>query len=522
MTPELRAELLHELGAAEAVGRDPSAVTDLREALALSRDPSMRARIAAELAQILILGGRWGEGMERVRVALAELDERDVEMRARLLALGMSAGLIDAGVAGVSKADEQLARALSRRAPVNGSALSLVLAMTSVARLEDLDKVVGLVEHATESDDVLEQEGSAGWVLPFGLSALVNIDELDRAQALVERMLEVARRRASVPGFESGTLYRGWLSVRRGDLASAEDDLRTAVELGTQHGMWVTVLATFHYGLEALIERPQLGDLAALPEEIKLPGAMHSTLPESWLLEARGRLRLLRHDVGRGIDDLRASCEVLTGLGWRAMMVETARVSLALALPRSDHAEALRLAREELELANASGLPRARGVALRTVGLLEGGDRGIELLRESLAQLETTPSRLEHARTLVELGAALRRDQQRAAAREPLRVGLDLAQRCGAERLASRAEEELRATGARPRRRELAGRDALTASERRVARMAAQGLSNPEIAQSLYVTIKTVEMHLGHAYRKLDVGSRAELAGVLQTDQSGG
>jgi DNA-binding CsgD family transcriptional regulator len=135
--------------------------------------------------------------------------------------------------------------------------------------------------------------------------------------------------------------------------------------------------------------------------------------------------------------------------------------------------------------------------------------------------LEAAPSRLEHARTLVELGAALRRDQQRAAAREPLRVGLDLAQRCGAERLASRAEEELRATGARPRRRELAGRDALTASERRVARMAAEGLSNPEIAQSLFVTIKTVEMHLGHAYRKLDVGSRAELAGVLGPTETG-
>jgi DNA-binding CsgD family transcriptional regulator len=202
-------------------------------------------------------------------------------------------------------------------------------------------------------------------------------------------------------------------------------------------------------------------------------------------------------------------------------MMETGRVSLALALSRSDRPEVLRLAKEELELANASGLPRARGVALRAAGLLDGGSRGIELLRESLALLEATPSQLEQARTLVELGAALRRDQQRAAAREPLRVGLDLAHQCGAERLANRAEEELRATGARPRRRELSGVDVLTASERRVVRMAAEGMSNPQIAQSLFVTIKTVEMHLGHAYRKLDVASRAELEGVLETDQTG-
>lgn len=520
MTPDVRAELLHELGGAEAVGRDPSAVTDLQEALSLSTDPSMRARIVAELAEILILGTQWDAAMELVRAALLELDEGDVEIRARLLALRMSTRLIDAGVPGVSEADEQLAQALSRRAPVNGRALSLVLALTSVARLEDLDQVVGLVEHATESGELLEQEGSAGWVLPFGVSALINIDELDRAQALVERVLEAARRRASVPGFASGTLYRAWISVRRGDLASAEVDLRRALELATEHGVWLGVLATLHYGLEALTERPQLEDLAGPAEEIELPGAMRATAWESWFLEVRGRLRLLRHDVERGIDDLRGSCEVLAKLGWRARMTETGRVSLALALPRSDRAEALRLAKEELEFANASGLPRARGVALRAAGLLEGGARGIELLRESLALLEATPSRLERARTLVELGAALRRDQQRAAAREPLKTGLDLAHRCGAERLAKRAEEELRATGARPRRRELAGRDALTASERRVVRMAADGMSNPEIAQSLFVTIKTVEMHLGHAYRKLDVGSRTELASVLGPDET--
>jgi hypothetical protein len=175
----------------------------------------------------------------------------------------------------------------------------------------------------------------------------------------------------------------------------------------------------------ALTERPQLDDLAALAEEIELPGAVDSTVYESWLLEVRGRLRLLRHDVGRGIDDLRRSREVQTRLGWRPPMTETGPLSLALALPRADRGEALRLAREALELANASGLPRARGVALRAAALLEGSSRGIELLRESLALLEATPSRLEQARTLVELGAALRRDQRRAAAREPLRIGLE-------------------------------------------------------------------------------------------------
>jgi DNA-binding CsgD family transcriptional regulator len=115
----------------------------------------------------------------------------------------------------------------------------------------------------------------------------------------------------------------------------------------------------------------------------------------------------------------------------------------------------------------------------------------------------------------VELGAALRRANQRTEAREPLRAGLDLALGCGATRLADRARTELRATGARPRRESLSGAAALTPSERRVAEMAASGLSNAEIAQALFVTVKTVEGHLSGAYRKLDVRSRTELGDAL-------
>ena len=99
--------------------------------------------------------------------------------------------------------------------------------------------------------------------------------------------------------------------------------------------------------------------------------------------------------------------------------------------------------------------------------------------------------------------------------REPLREGLDLADRCDATALARRARDELAATGARPRKVMLSGADSLTASERRICEMAAAGMSNPEIAQALFVTIKNVEGHLTHAYRKLDIGSRGELAEAL-------
>ena len=129
--------------------------------------------------------------------------------------------------------------------------------------------------------------------------------------------------------------------------------------------------------------------------------------------------------------------------------------------------------------------------------------------------LERSPARLEQARALTDLGAALRRANRRSEARGPLHEALALARRCGAHALAERASTELRAAGGRSSQPERGGVQQLTASERRVAELAADGHSNPEIAQALFVTRKTVETHLGHVYRKLAISGRAELPRAL-------
>lgn len=161
------------------------------------------------------------------------------------------------------------------------------------------------------------------------------------------------------------------------------------------------------------------------------------------------------------------------------------------------------------------GAARPLGVALRTAGLIRGGEKGITLLSEAVSVLAESEAVLEYARALTDYGGSLRRAGQRTAALSPLRLGLDLAHRCGAEALARRARSELLTAGARPRRRVISGVDALTASERRIAEMAAGGSANREIAQALFVTERTVEGHLGNAYRKLDITSRAQLRGAL-------
>jgi ATP/maltotriose-dependent transcriptional regulator MalT len=136
-------------------------------------------------------------------------------------------------------------------------------------------------------------------------------------------------------------------------------------------------------------------------------------------------------------------------------------------------------------------------------------------LAEAADALSGSPAQLEHARTLIALGGALRRGGRRADARAPLGEGLALAERCGAARLVREGGDELRACGARPRSVTRSGVDALTPSERRVCEMAAGGMSNPEIAQALFVTRATVESHLHAAYRKLGVAGRKDLPAAL-------
>ena len=190
-----------------------------------------------------------------------------------------------------------------------------------------------------------------------------------------------------------------------------------------------------------------------------------------------------------------------------------ARTGAAQALLRLGERERARdLAQAELAEVKVFGAPRALGIALRVVGLTHGGSKGIELLIASVASLRNSPAVLERAHSLAELGAALRRDGHRSAAREPLAEALDLAARCGARPLTARVREELKATGARPRREWRTGLEALSPRELRVVQMAAEGRTNREIAYELYVTLKTIEGHLARAYTKLGIERRHQLS----------
>jgi DNA-binding CsgD family transcriptional regulator len=286
--------------------------------------------------------------------------------------------------------------------------------------------------------------------------------------------------------------------------------------IGDALGLAETHLASDH-GARAVIAACRLQQGRFEDAERALSPLVGAVADTAVLLDIRAQLRLAQMRPADALADAlesgrRASMvwgNGAPGVAWRST---AALARLALGEPES----ARTLAEEELELARQSGLMRVIVRDLRVLGLAAQGKRTIELLIEAASAGDAPPARLERIHALVDLGAALRRANQRKVSRDPLRAALELAQRGGASALAGRARDELAATGARPRRAMLSGIEALTPSERRVADLAVGGLTTRHIANALFVTPKTVEFHLRHVYRKMDIpSSRAELVRAL-------
>jgi DNA-binding CsgD family transcriptional regulator len=349
-------------------------------------------------------------------------------------------------------------------------------------------------------------------LIPF--AAIVTLIVTDRpevvdvwAQALAE-----AHRHGSLLSASSTRLWLGFSHLRRGDLAAAEESIRASLDAFTLwgHASYATIHSRCHLAA-VLYERGRLDDAFALLDDLGTvdPGSNAT----GWWLGTRVSLLTAAGRAGEALavaDELAAYSAYMPDparLWWRSLKAE--------ALDRVDRREeALALVRDELEITRAFGAPWSLGRTLRVLGTLER-DAGLDRLREAVDVLDGSTARLEHAKALAALGGALRRTRTPTDAREPLRRALELAGACGAEGLAEHVRSELHAAGARPRRDALSGVESLTPSERRVVDLAAAGRTNRDIAQELYVTPKTVEVHLSNAYRKLGISSRRELERAL-------
>jgi DNA-binding CsgD family transcriptional regulator len=515
-------DLLLELGAAEASAGVDGWVEHLQAAVEAAPDAAAAALAARVLASALNRDQRHAQAVAVLDRAASVLEPVDGALALFLEAAAVVDALNDP-VTAASMGSR--AEALRERARADSEAPPDVLAaaaFSSVLANEPAGVGAELAGRALALMGETLFRGEAPWPSSalFARTALSLLwaEHYPRVRPLLDDSIAQARVTGDSGRLSVGLGTRSWLALRRGDLRAAEADARTALAAGELPAPPLYRVLNRGLLVEALVEQGELETaeqgLAGVDGE-----AQGGSLTATVLRFARGRLRFEQGRAGEALEDFTAVGERLTAgrvscpsfLPWRSA------AALVQAL-LGDNEEAVRLAQEELDLAEAFGAPRTLGVARRACGLVTGGDRGQQLLREAIEAFDRGDAALERARALADLGAALRRRNHRSEAREPLREALDAAHRLGAARLSDYAETELRATGARPRRVVLTGVDSLTASERRVAELASQNLTNREIAQTLFVTSRTVEGHLTSVFRKLRLDSRQELSAALAED----
>ena len=506
-----RRETLLDLGRIEASAGDGEALGHLAEAGSLAADPVERARIALVRGDALFHLVALEECSAVCREAIAELGEADRELRLALEATALNADALR----GVNRGrPAELAEEVSAAVtPGERAVLVHVVADLAATGAEPADAVAALGRRALAGGRLLEEVGPSSPIYIYAGTAMAWTGDHDAVLELTTAGLREARRRGSAIGVSYSAALRSGTALLAGDLALAEADAELVVsELpGADPMAYAAALAWL---IEALIERGRLADARAALERSGMTGELPELGTIDHLLLARGSLARAEGDTELALSEVeevgrraaRARYLNPAAMAWRSR-------SAGLLAEHGNRDLAIERVEDGLARARAFGAPRAIGVALRTRGAIAGGEKGLADLREAIDLLDGV-ARVEHARALVELGGALHA-AGREAARETLYRGMDLAHRSGAHALVEEAMEGLRATGARPRRPRVTGIDALTPQERRIAQMAAEGAGNREIAEALFLTRRTVEMHLSNAYRKLGVVSREELPEAL-------
>jgi DNA-binding NarL/FixJ family response regulator len=484
MPAQLRVAVLRELAPAVSATDGPAGLPYLYEALGLAEEAAPRAELARELGRALFRQGFFAEAvtiLEREAPGAPELATIAVLDLGALRRLG---GLerVKAGAPDPVRAWIEVARG-----PATDGA-----ARAPAAPLDDISRTAALL-------------------------ALTAAGRLEEAEAAWTEVAEAARASGALGRLRCAVTLRALVRLRLGRVADVEADLRELSAWGAELDVPVT---DQRLGLpwavaplvDALVERGAVEEaqqrVAAAGVEADWPQVLGFT----FLLDSLGRLRLAQGRVQEAVRVLRECSRRQRAWGVRNPGVLPWRSSLALALARTGRrAEALELCDEEIDFARQFGVAREEGMALRALAEVTGGAETIPLLRKAVAVLERSPARLEHARALADLGVALAAEAPEQA-REALRGALELAAGLGATVVAERAQRTLAATGA-PRLPVPAA--ALSATERRIARLAADGRGTREIAERLFVTEQTVEGHLGQACRKLGIASRGELGAAL-------
>ncbi|MEU8579285.1 helix-turn-helix transcriptional regulator [Streptomyces abikoensis] len=509
--------VLSRLGTAELSVDHEAAAAHLGEALEHTSASDARAAVAHDLAWALAAGFRFEE-------AVTVLADTIVELPASAAVADLYDALSWIGRLSPGARDlrrQRLARIQERTAGTGfpGNVQDVQDLLEHLWNGTDARRMADSADHILRRAGTPAEKG-VGWGAALAASwSLAICDRLPEARRALRAVTDESRRRGGHL-FHLDHCLRAYVELQLGQVSAAAELAVTALEASESAGRPTIAQPVAAAALvESLIE---LGELERATAELSDRELLHvesDTSVHLPLLRARGRLRLALGQTDAGVADLLRGRGLDAELGPAAASVGM-WTPIVTVLHRSGRVrDAQELGKEELARAHSFGAARPLAVVLRTLAATATPDRALRLLEEAVDLLDGSPALLERARTLYVHGRLLARVGKTSTARERLLLAVELAGECGAYPLHGRAREELLSLGAPARG---AGRrkrspSTLTPSEERVAALAVEGLSNRDIARTLFVTVKTVEWHLTQAYRKLGIVSREDLSRALET-----
>jgi tetratricopeptide (TPR) repeat protein len=415
-----RAAVFGELGRAEKLLREPAAIAHLEQAIYAAGDASERAPAAFDLGEALILAGEWDRCLAMFDEAMHELPAWEAAgigaaepaLSMRLRAWWAQPRAFDPQH--VTEFDVQIESLLASGSSGAPGARLLAASLSGIltSRLQHLDRVEALLDAAIGTAGLVTAVETDSVIVSQALAALLFTDQLDRPDALIDEMLVESRATGSLAALAVGLCWRVAARTRRGNLVGAETDLRTLVSLASEQAMSFVLSSALWLGADAMQERRDLADVAALLAAIELPPDLGRTCSAALLLESRARVSLALCTTSAAVNDLAAAGRIYEALHICNPNTARWRSCLALAIAADDAERATALVDAELRDARTLGVPGAIGVALRSAGMLATGDAAVELLHNAVDTLHTSPA-------ILELGAREDRTRGNAAPSEP-------------------------------------------------------------------------------------------------------
>ena len=509
---QARAQLLVELGRAEVRGGDfAGGLAHLDAAIERLGEPAARLAALRDRAFATFAGSGMDPARDLVAGALADLEEQDRRSDAALQ-LQADVALLDWLSGGDPKDELEPYRRIAGETAAERTILAL-LAQRDLCAGGDPDSAVALAERALAGGRMIAEDSSEslGWYL--ATYALLAAEALGPARITIAEAIADGHRRGSAFARAGALGCRAVLALNEGRPRDAEADARAAADGGLPPTM---VLANSAYIAIALVDQ---GDPEGAWQQVveggfeQGPGGPTVLRFAPWararIHELRGEVAETRADLDPLIADEQAGMP-MPALTWRPLLARTLARDGQTTGPEIE--EARQLAAEHLEWAQRWGRPAALGIARRAVALTAPPEQRVDLLLEAVASLSASPNLAEEGRARADLGVCLLRAGRRKDGRAELERALPIVHEVGDRPLAERIADELEIAGASPKRLRF---DEMTAAERRVAMLAAEGPDEPGDPAELFVTPKTVENHLTRVYSKLGVGSRKDLAGAL-------